>query len=91
MRGAVAAGFSLVVYEGGSVEELESCARSRGVTAVYALADGEWVSYILGAPEFVNQAFRKLYSGGLLAITPVVVKSDAPPEAASGQGGKVSY
>ena len=29
LRGAVAAGFSLVVYEGGSVEELEACARER--------------------------------------------------------------
>ena len=33
LRGAVTVGFSLLVYEGGSVEELVSCAQSRSVTA----------------------------------------------------------
>ena len=33
LRGAVAAGFSLVVYEGGSIEDLVACVESRNVTA----------------------------------------------------------
>ena len=33
LRGAVAAGFSLVVYEGGSIEDLVACTESRNVTA----------------------------------------------------------
>ena len=43
-------GFSLVVYGGGSVEDLVACAEGRNVTALYALDGGEYVSYILGAP-----------------------------------------
>ena len=42
LRGAVSEGFSLVVYEGGSVEELVACAESRGIVALYALHDGAY-------------------------------------------------
>ena len=87
LRGEIATGFSLVVHEGGSVEELEGCARSLGVTALYALNDGQFVSYILGAPELVNRAFRELFPEGLPAITPLVVKRDGPPGGGSGQDG----
>ena len=79
LRGDIAAGFSLVIYEGGGVEELVACAESRDVAAVYVLADGAWVSYILGAPEFANQSFLELYADGLPSITPLVTKSEGPP------------
>ena len=75
LRGDLAAGFSLVVFEGGSVEELVACAESRSVTGVYALADGEWVSYILGAPDFANRDFVELYPDGLPPFTPMVAQS----------------
>ena len=78
LRGAVVAGFSLVVYEGGSVDELEACAQSRDVAALYTLSEGVWVSYILGAPEFVNEHFRALFADGVPALTPLTVKSDGP-------------
>ena len=78
LRGAVAAGFSLVVYEGGSVGELEACARSMDVTALYTLNEGGFVPYVLGGPEFVNQPFRDLFAGGLPAMTPLVARSGAP-------------
>ena len=78
LRGAVAAGFSLVVYEGGSVDELEACAQSRDIAALYALSEGEFVSYILGAPDFVNQPFRELFAEGLPSITPLVARSEGP-------------
>ena len=81
LQGEIVAGFNLVVYEGGSVDDLEGCARSLGVVAVYALHEGVWVSYILGAPEFVNQAFRELYAAGVPPITPLVARSDGSPEA----------
>ena len=48
LRGEIATGFSLVVYGGGSVEELEACARSLDTTALYTPNEGEYVSYILG-------------------------------------------
>ena len=79
LRGDIAAGFSLVVYEGGSVEELEACAQSRDVAALYTLSEGEFVSYILGASEFVNQPFRDLFAGGLPLMTPLVARSEGPP------------
>ena len=85
LRGEVVEGFSLVVYEGGSVEDLESCARSLAVTAVYALADGEYVSYILGAQEFVNREFRELFADGLPSATALVARGEALPTAGRGQ------
>ena len=76
LRGAIATGFSLVLYEGGSVADLEACAQGRDVTAVYALAEGEYVHYILGAPDFVNEAFVALFPEGLAPVTPLIARSD---------------
>ena len=79
LRGPVASGFSLVVYEGGNVDELEACARSMDVTALYALSEGDFVSYILGAPDFVTQPFRDLFADGLPLMTPLVARSEGQP------------
>ena len=87
LRGEIAEGFSLVVYEGGSVEGLAACAESQQVTALYALHGGEWVSYIVGAPEFANQSFLELYADGLPAVTPLVARSEGPPAAGSDRDG----
>ncbi len=76
MGGDIAAGFGLVLYEGGSVEELGSCARDRHVAALYTLGGGAYVSYILGAPEFVNDGFREVFPDGLPAATPLIAKSE---------------
>ena len=90
LRGAITVGFSLLVAEGGSVEELVNCAQSRSVTALYALHEGEYVSYILGAPAFVNSAFREVYSGGVPALTPLTAKSEGPPSADPAAGSEVT-
>ena len=76
LQGEIVEGFNLVVYEGGSVGALEACAEEAGVAALYALDDGVWVSYILGAPGFVNHAFGELFTDGLPAATPLVGKRD---------------
>ena len=76
LQGEIVEGFNLVVYEGGSVDDLVACARSLGVAALYALSDGVWVSYIVGAPEFVNLEFRELFTDGLPVATPLVGKRD---------------
>ncbi len=81
LRGAVAVGFSLVVYEGGSIEDLVDCAQGRHITALYALDGGAYVSYILGAPEFVNRQFAELYAEAAPAATPLTVRSDGPATA----------
>ena len=78
VRGDVAEGFSLVLYEGGGVDELVACAEDLGVAALYALAGGEWAPYIIGAPEFVNRSSRELFAAGVPAATPLVVRSDGP-------------
>ena len=81
LRGTVVEGFSLVVYGGGSMEELVACAEDRHVTALYALRDGKFVPYILAAPEWVNRRFAELFPHGLPPITALVAQSDGPPEA----------
>ena len=86
LQGEIVEGFNLVVYEGGSVGELEACARDRNVTAVYTLNEGEYVSYILGAPDFVKQAFAELFADGVPAVTPLVAKSDSPLTASADGG-----
>ena len=82
LRGAVTVGFSLLVSEGGSVEDLAACAQGRSVTALYVPHEGEYVPYILGAPDFVNEAFVALFPDGLPALTPLIAKSEGPPSAA---------
>ena len=83
LRGAVTVGFSLIAFEGGSIEELATCAQSRNVTALYVLVEGEWVSYILGAPDFVNEDFAGLYLDGIPALTPLIVRSEGPTTGAT--------
>ena len=78
LRGAVSVGFSLVVYEGGSVDDLVACAEGRHVTALYVLHAGAWVSHILGAPDFVNAPFRALFADSVPVLTPLVVHGDGP-------------
>ncbi|MYB42116.1 MAG: hypothetical protein F4X76_08015, partial [Chloroflexi bacterium] len=78
LRGAVNVGFSLVVHEGGSVEDLVACAQARHVTALYALHEGEYLPYIVGAPDFVTAPFRDLFADGVPALLPLVVRSEGP-------------
>ena len=78
LRGDIAVGFSLVVYAGGSIEDLVACAEGRNVAALYVLDGGAFVSYILGAPDFVNADFRALFAEGLSSLTPLTVRSDGP-------------
>ena len=86
LHGEITTGFSLVVFGGGSIQSFEDCARSLGVTALYALHAGDWVPFILGAPDFVNRPFLELFNDGLPAVTPMVAKSDSPLTA-SGESG----
>ena len=86
LRGRVAPRFSLVVYDGGSVEDLTTCAAANDVTAVYLRDGGEWISLIVGAPDFVNQRFRDLFPEGVPPLTPLVVSSDGPSGEESAEG-----
>ena len=86
LQGDIAIGFSLLVYEGGSIRELEACARSLGIEAFYVLDNGEFVSYISGAPTFVNRPFYDLFADGLPAVTPLIARSDGPANGTGWEG-----
>ena len=76
LRGDLTEGFSLVVYEGGAIEELEACAVSRSVTVLYTLHEGAYVAYVPGAPAFANEPFVALFPDGVPAFTALVAASD---------------
>ena len=68
------------------MEELVACAQGRHVAALYARHDGEWVSYMLGAPEFVNRPFYDLFADGLPTVTPLIARSDGPANGTGWEG-----
>ena len=86
LYGEIATGFSLAIFEGGSVEELEACGRGFGIAAFYALHERDWVPFVLGATDLVNRPFFGLYDDGLPALTPLVARRDSPPAANADSG-----
>ena len=80
LRGIVDARFSLVTYEAGSVADLEACAEHVRMRSLYVRDEGAWVSLILGAPEFVNRAFRELFAEGIPADTPMIAQRADPDD-----------
>ena len=85
LRGDLADGLSLVVYEGGTIEELDACAASRAVTVLYTVGEGEWVSYRLGGTVLRNEPFVALYPDGVPAFTALVAKSDGASDDPAGE------
>ena len=76
LRGEIVEGFNLVLTEGGSVGDLEACAQSLDLDALYTLHEGAYVSYIPGAPDFVNEAFVALFAESIAPVTPLIAKRD---------------
>ena len=68
--------FGLVTYEGGSIAQLEGCARRLSVRALYAWDGSAYVSYILDAPAFVNEAFVALFEGGISHGTQLLARRE---------------
>ena len=73
------ADFSLVAYEGGGIADLEACARSLPVSALYAWDGSAYLSYILDAPLFVNEGFVALFPEGLPDGTELLARREPPP------------
>lgn len=77
ISGAVSSsgGNSLVLWTGGTVEALISVAQSRGcgVRSVWVSRSGALISYIAGAPSFVNDQWSAQVGPGPLAETPVIL------------------
>ena len=51
------AGVTLTTYGGGTVAQLGTDATAAGATSVSVTSGGTFIVYIVGAPDFVNQAF----------------------------------
>ena len=71
-------GFGLVIWGGGTVQGIANAAAVRGCNLgiVWAnKAGGDYVSYIYGAPAFVNAEWNRQFPGGRIpAGTPLVIK-----------------
>ena len=83
LEGAGSERLSRVTYVGGSVDELEACARDNGVSALFHYDERGWVAFFLDAPEFLNQPFRARFSNGLSASEQLIVNREPPAAVAS--------
>lgn len=69
-------GFAIVVWGGGTPDALVGAATAGGCApaSVWITASGQFVPYIVGAPEFVNADFVGRYEGGSMPNgTPVII------------------
>lgn len=69
-------GISLVVYSGGSTDELvEAIACPFSELGIWASSsDGRLVSFALGRPAFTNAGWNALFPAGLPELTPLLLK-----------------
>ena len=79
---------SEVAFAGGSISELEACARSLNVTAFYHYADAVWTAFFLDAPEFLSQSFGNRFAEGLPPDISLIAKREPAPIAASSTSGQ---
>lgn len=69
-----ASGVALASFRGGTVADAAS-----GMRQLHALSGGRFVSYVVGAPDFVNDAFLRLFPGEQIpagAILSVTIDSE---------------
>lgn len=66
------AGLTGVVWGGGTIDALVAQLPA-GTTSVTVFADGRAVTFIPGAPEFVNAAFRALFADGVIPDRTILV------------------
>ena len=81
----VGGGIGLVVFEGGSINDLSLAASERGCSlrAVFALSRGRFVGHLVGAPEFVNRDFNARFGAGFPQASPLVIACSPPSFAPS--------
>ncbi len=63
---------SEVTFVGGSVDDLERCARERGVTAFLYWTGESWLLYAPGAPEFLSHRYLHYFASGIPAGAPLI-------------------
>lgn len=73
-------GFAIVVWGGGTPSALVQAATAKGCppASIWVTAQGQFVPYIVGAPDFVNASFVGRYEGGSMpGGTPVIIVCNA--------------
>ena len=78
LRGMTEGRFSLVAYEGGTIDDLRSCASQFELLAIWSDPDRVWVPIIFGAPDYVNARFVKLFPVAIPPVTPFVAQRNLP-------------
>ena len=58
-------GVWLATAEGGSVIQLDLALVQAGASGAFIAQQGQWVSYLPSAPDFVNEEFRDLFAAGV--------------------------
>ena len=58
---------SAVTYAGGSLAELEDCARDLSVDTLYSNTENSWTGFFPGYATFLSQPFREQFPDGLAA------------------------
>ncbi|MEX2372479.1 MAG: CAP domain-containing protein, partial [Dehalococcoidia bacterium] len=68
------AGVGLNVWNGGAVQTLMEAVAEGGARSIFVTVEGQFVGYIVGAPDFVNRPFLDAYQDDLVpADTPVII------------------
>jgi hypothetical protein len=69
----IVAGFNISQYNGGTVAQMAADAAAAGATTVSVTVEGGFLTYVVGAPAFVNAAFEANFTDGIPAGTGVLV------------------
>ena len=77
LRGSLAAGYSLVVYEGSTLEDLDSCMQHRQVSIVWTMRDSRWVRHDPAAGVH-NDALAEFLASDAAPMTALLVWSAGP-------------
>ena len=67
MTGLTTERLSEVTFVGGSVDDLDRCAREQGVVALFHWTGESWLLYAPDAPAFLNRLFRNRFINGVPA------------------------
>lgn len=71
----VTSGHTIALWEGGTVIELATALASQGATSATYFRDGMAVVLVVGAPSFVNAAFRTIFPGDMVARSTLIIVS----------------
>ena len=71
--GTISNGVNLTVYGGGTLEQLQSDAAAAGGSVVTVTVGGNFVTWVIGAPPFVNDAFAGVFAAGVPANTAMLL------------------